>query len=180
MKRVLLIDFDDSFTQNINQSLCLIGKEVTVVHYTGVTTELIKKFDLCLLGPGPGNIFEYEEIFEVIKENPNTRFFGVCLGFQILCFLSGFDLVKLDIPRHGESLPLPSFASFMKLKDFKGQFYNSWYIHPENTKLDKVTVDFNMVTSFSHGNFSGVQFHPESIGTDNYPTLLNDILERMY
>lgn len=165
MSGVLVVDFDDSFIHNICEYIDKSGRTYQLVHYSLVNKELLDSFDYCLLGPGPGHCDEYENILEILQEYNKSKFIGICLGFQMIGRHLGMSLKKRPSPVHGESLDLPLVGKEFGLNNFKGQFYNSWFLEDSIVMLDKKIIEHDMVVYFKKDNYLGVQFHPESVGT---------------
>lgn len=185
MKKVTLIDFDDSFTYNLVGLFDELGYEVNCVHWKIFASKPdvhYFKESLIVLGPGPGHPNEYSGLFEHISSftNKNNKVLGICLGHQILMQLLGGDLVPLEKPLHGTALSLPELQEFLDLPDLKAQFYNSWQVPQASVAKNVESVDRDgMVIYFRYKNFSGVQFHPESVGTTCPQVLTLKVLERL-
>lgn len=168
MKDVLIVDFDDSFIHNICESVDKLGLTYQLVHHLNVQDDQLKYFKTVLLGPGPGHISEYKHIEDIIIKNKEvSNFVGICLGHQMLGVILGLELVQLKFPYHGKSLDLEKVGKILNLKDLKGQFYNSWALMNKNNSLSLTIIEeHDMVVYFKYKNFKGVQFHPESVGTN--------------
>ena len=57
MKKVLFIDFEDSFSFNVVQELTEIGLQVEVINWTDFNS--VTDHDLLVIGPGPGHPDDY-------------------------------------------------------------------------------------------------------------------------
>lgn len=178
MKDVLIVDFDDSFVHNICESVDTLGLSYQLVYHLQIQRNQLNHFKTVLLGPGPGHVSEYEHIKEIILENSEgTNFVGICLGHQMLGEILGFELVQLNVPFHGKSLDLIKLGEELKLSNLKGQFYNSWgLVNKSNLLLEKVVEEHEMIVYFKEKNFIGVQFHPESVGTNFSRSIFENLL----
>lgn len=176
--KIILLDFDDSFTFNIASELSLIGLSCDVIHWS-CFKDVFSQLTLyhgpsaLILGPGPGHPDEYEELIPYLRSlfAQNKVFvMGICLGHQIIARTLGVNVVKSRLPLHGQSVDfvVPEWLS----KEFAGkllqvQRYNSltffgrdlpanwpWYGNSEGE-----------VMVMRHKNILSYQFHPESVGT---------------
>jgi len=104
-KRVLLIDFQDSFVHTLANYLRQTGATVTTVRYTQAAAALaaMPAPDLAVLSPGPGKPSDFK-LTEHIKNLCERKIpiFGVCLGLQGLVEHFGGKLAQLPYPVHGK------------------------------------------------------------------------------
>lgn len=190
--QVLLIDHQDSFTQNIAHVLHSLGCKVRIWDHRALAARLPQTQDWLLeqdgivLSPGPGHPQEYRQfhaklLHTIRHEAPRKPLFGVCLGLQSLLFESGARLLPYapdDGRYHGirealspEQSTLPS--PFHDV-DPKGTviYYNSLRL-PFDSVRESCGKDWILVPTAStplsvalasHRTYpwSGVQFHPES------------------
>lgn len=185
---ILLIDNYDSFTYNLYQYLSELGAEVSVARNDRITLEEIrrKKPEAIVISPGPKTPAEAGISESVIKEfYKSVPILGVCLGHQAIGEVFGGRIVKAPIPMHGKisqvlhngrsifaSLPIPFPATryhslIVDREDFPGQ-------------LDVISwTEDNIVMGLKHRDYPtvGVQFHPESVMTENGKTLLHNFLD---
>ncbi len=175
MKRVLLIDFDDSFIFNVAQELEELGLRVDLISWKKINS--ISSYDLLALGPGPGHPREYEDIFPLIRKWILSKrpLFGVCLGHQIFWTLMGAEVRKSFNPVHGQKVRLhldPEWKKFLSLSsDPWVQRYNSLAVDEKDQYLVPNIENFIQNQEILISKSSQVltyQFHPESIGT-SYP-----------
>lgn len=181
MARVILIDFDDSFTHNIAEILFKMGEEVLVIPWKKFPVEFDRLFSekskkVLIYGPGPGCPSDYEEIFSLINEigdMENVFQLGICLGHQILWQLKGYKTKKCKNPVHGQSeeIEIPAWDGIFFKNDWgkktQVQRYNSLMIQAEN--FPEQSENFSLKDGeVIMGRFCRgltYQFHPESIGT---------------
>lgn len=110
--RILFIDAFDSFTNNVigllEQS---IQADVTVVRinnrkFTDELESLLPTFDAVVIGPGPGNPANPQDIGFIdrlwnLPDHLTLPVLGICLGHQSLCLNHGAKVTRLSEPRHG-------------------------------------------------------------------------------
>ncbi|MBF0359535.1 MAG: hypothetical protein HQK49_00895 [Oligoflexia bacterium] len=193
--KIIILDFDDSFTYNIYSILIQMGiseKNVAVVPYKRVRDFLKscnpqKKSERIVLiyGPGPGHPEEYKHFFLEIKRllvNRNVFHIGICLGHQILMSIFGFKVKRSAKPLHGQTTTfcIPNWSGVFPKKYWgellEVQCYNSLVVDtfsfiqkfPAIKEFDLVLKYYQRSFDCLAGRFTrGVsyQFHPESIAT---------------
>lgn len=184
MKKVLFLDFDDSFSYNIIQELTEIGFSVEVMHW--LDFETLPETDLLVIGPGPGHPDDYQRIFPLLQEWHAQRkpLFGVCLGHQIFWRLQGEDIVQSKEPLHGQRITLSLNSEWqkwlgLKTSEVKVQRYNSLAVPAQsavrNPYLTNFMVDEEIVMTRG-ANVLTYQFHPESLGTDDRKSFFQPLL----
>ena len=122
------------------------------------------------------------------KYAPNKHILGVCLGHQCIAEVFGGQLYNLSVVLHGVSTSVnvlddiddPLFKGVPK--SFKIGRYHSWAVKPGslNDELELLAVDDDgEVMAMKHRDHCvyGVQFHPESVITDNGKQMLKNWLE---
>jgi anthranilate synthase/aminodeoxychorismate synthase-like glutamine amidotransferase len=178
MMKVLVIDAYDSFVHIIVQYLKQVNMNPVVFRNDQISLDIITKISpaMILLGPGPGHPKDagYIEIIDRFK----GRFpiLGVCLGHQAIGLAFGSKVIRAKHLMHGKESIINN--------DGKGCFsgigpqlrairYHSLIIDGDNVGNDiQVTaksVDDGYIMGVRHKHFpiEGLQFHPESIGTEN-------------
>ena len=188
--KLLVLDNYDSFVYNIVHIIRELGygDNMEVRRNDKITLEEVSKFDKILLSPGPGIPSEAGILLDVIKQyGPEKSIFGVCLGHQAIGEVYGARLINLPEVYHGIAIQTelkendPIFADMPS--SFLSGRYHSWAIDPKsdlsNLKITAVDEDGNIM-AVSHKKFDvkGVQFHPESILTENGKTILNNWLKK--
>jgi anthranilate synthase/aminodeoxychorismate synthase-like glutamine amidotransferase len=185
MKRVLLIDNFDSFVYNIYQYLEELGASVDVVRNNQVKT--VNEYDLIVISPGPGNP-ENERDFgncEQIIKNAKVPLLGVCLGHQgIICAFGG-KIVRAKKPMHGKMSLInhDSQGIFSEIKNpLKVMRYHSLVAQaqsiPDCLEITAKTED-GEIMGIQHKELPifGIQFHPESILSEEGKKILKNFLE---
>jgi anthranilate synthase len=176
-RRVLLIDYEDSFVHTLANYIRQCGVTVTTLRH-GFSEEVFDQLqpDLVVLSPGPGKPSEFG-ITATIKACVKRQIpiFGVCLGLQSIVEAYGGELGVLDYPQHGKSsrilITAPESILFQGLPtSFNAGRYHSLYAIPDclpsQLQVTAVTED-GTIMAIEHQTLpiAGVQFHPESIMT---------------
>lgn len=186
--KVLLIDAFDSFVYTIEQYYKDIGCHTKVVRVSENPIMEYKNWqpDLLVLGPGPGSPYEhgYNKIIENISNEQAV--FGVCLGLQAIGEYFNFKIKMAPSIEHGKYSEI--------FHDKKGIFldidipvkvvrYHSLTIK-NNENSDDIIItacekDHNLIMGLRHKTrpIEAVQFHPESIGTENGYTMIENSLK---
>lgn len=186
-KKILVIDNYDSFTFNLVHLLNEIGYEATVWRNDKFELADVEAYDKILLSPGPGIPSEAGLLLEVIRTYaPTKSILGICLGMQAIAEVFGGQLYNLSRPVHGRATEIKVLDKeenlFADCPDgFMVGRYHSWAVSPEGLPADiKVTAtDVNgVIMALSHTSLDvkGVQFHPESILTENGRQLISNWL----
>ena len=198
---VLLIDNLDSFTLNIAHAIAGLGREVLIYRARDGAPNSIWDADACVefirrfqpthivLGPGPGEPTDSPLTMELARSALSgkipTPILGICLGHQALGVAAGMELVRSpNGPVHG--------APRTCLHDKVGIFstlqspslftrYNSLCIASmENGPYIETAheIDTKMVMGIQHPDLQihGIQFHPESVGSEEGLELLKNFL----
>ncbi|MDZ8107261.1 MAG: anthranilate synthase [Nostoc sp. DedQUE12a] len=176
-KRILLIDYEDSFVHTLANYIRQTGASVTTLRH-GFSDSLFDKErpDLVVLSPGPGrpNDFHLPETIGAILYR-QIPIFGVCLGLQGIVEAFGGELGVLNYPQHGKSSRIfvtdSDSVTFKNLpKSFAvGRYHSLFAIREHLPKEFKITAisDDDVIMGIEHQTLpiAAVQFHPESIMT---------------
>ena len=188
MRKILVLDNYDSFTYNLVHYIeANENYEVDVFRNDEITLDEVGKYDMIVLSPGPGLPNEAGILKELIKQYASTKkILGVCLGMQAIGEVFGGELENLDNVYHGVATELSVIdSSDLLYKNLPTNFnvgrYHSWVISRNNfpEKLNITAVEENnQVMSLKHKDFQlyGVQYHPESILTENGKEIINNFL----
>jgi anthranilate synthase len=176
-KRILLIDFEDSFVHTLANYMRQTGASVKTLRH-GFDEEIFdtEKPDLVVLSPGPGRPIDFKVQSTVaVCMRRNIPVFGVCLGLQGIVEAFGGELGVLDYPQHGKPSRINiTDSDSVMFKDLPESFtvgrYHSLFALPEKFPQElKVTAmsEDNVIMAIEHKTLpiSAVQFHPESIMT---------------
>lgn len=180
--RVFLLDNYDSFTYNLVHQLARVGADVTVVRNDEITVDEVQALapDAIVISPGPSRPEGAGISLELIRElSPSVPTLGVCLGHQAIGVAYGASVVRVP-PVHGKAWPIhhAQRGSFAALPSpFEAARYHSLAIERDSLPPElEVTAwsDDGLVMGVRHRSHpvEGVQFHPESILTDDGATLL--------
>jgi anthranilate synthase len=182
-KRVLLVDYRDSFVHNLGSYLRELGADVTTVRH-GFPEELLDELapQLVFLSPGPfaPRDFGMPDFIQrlVARKLP---IFGVCLGHQGIGESFGGHLGQLALPMHGK-VSAVEHAGESILTGLESGFdagrYHSLYVIEESLPdclevLARSKDSFpgappgGVIMALRHKTLpiAGVQFHPESLMT---------------
>lgn len=184
--RILLIDNYDSFTFNLVHYLEGLDYDVDVSRTNDLKSANYKAYSHFIISPGPGLPKDYPALKTFLIENINKKpVLGVCLGLQFIGeFLNG-ELYNLGTVRHGISRKIKIIESSMIFKDLNKEFkvglYHSWGLK-NNKKSDFIVTAVDeegtiMALENVGKKLYGVQFHPESILTENGKKILANFLQ---
>ena len=192
--KFLIIDNYDSFVYNIAQRLGELGVTSDVIRNDHLTVEQIKNgnYDAIIISPGPGTPDD-KRYFGVCKQviqelGPTTPILGVCLGHQGIISCFGGKVVNAGNVRHGKTSQIKHYddSMFSGIKNpFRATRYHSLVgdktIIPDSLKVTAVAEDDGEVMGVTHKKYlvEGVQFHPESIMTDEGTKILGNFIERV-
>lgn len=170
--RVLIVDFYDSFTYNIQHYFINLGCEVDVILEDKLLITAVYDYDCVVLSPGPGLPSEKKNIFSLIEICRNSiPILGICLGMQAISESLGGELRNQSEVKHGrleEILILKKDVLFAGLPDtISVGLYHSWMVEglEENVITAKSSTGIIMALESKQEFLFGVQFHPESILT---------------
>jgi len=185
---ILLIDNYDSFTYNLYHYLGELGAEVQVFRNDAITLEEIKSLrpQKIVISPGPCTPREAGISCEVIRRfGPETPLLGVCLGHQCIGAAFGGEIVRAPTIMHGKlsDVSHDSKTIYQALKNpFSAMRYHSLVINPAHLPPEltvSAETSDQVIMGVRHRTFpvEGVQFHPESILTEEGKKLLKNFLE---
>jgi para-aminobenzoate synthetase component 2 len=184
---VLVIDNYDSFTYNLVQYLGELGEEIVVKRNDEIDLEGIAELapDHILISPGPCSPNEAGISLALIERFKGViPIFGVCLGHQSIGQAFGGDVVRAEKLMHGKTSEIfhdekSVFAGVPT--PFTATRYHSLIVKretlPDCLEISAQTAD-GEIMGLRHKEYpiEGVQFHPESIITENGLTLLRNFL----
>ena len=175
--RVFLIDNNDSFTYNLKHYIDQFASEVVVFRDTEISLDSIEQFDKIILSPGPGLPYEHSVLKQVLSRYYKQKpILGICLGQQAIAEFFNANLENLTTVKHGVTSILKHFNNCKLFKDipesFKVGHYHSWVVSKINFPQELRITSENeegIITSLNHKKYdiTAVQFHPESILTEN-------------
>jgi anthranilate synthase/aminodeoxychorismate synthase-like glutamine amidotransferase len=185
--RVLVIDNYDSFTYNLVQYLGELGAELEVVRNDHSTVEqlLVRGYDRMIVSPGPCTPNEAGISLEAVRRFPQAGVptLGVCLGHQAVVQAFGGRVIRHQ-PVHGKTTTIEHDGKTV-FKDLDRPLevgrYHSLVADPALPDcLEQSAYGEDVVMAVRHRQLpvEGVQFHPESILTQQGKELLANFLER--
>ena len=184
---ILVIDNYDSFTYNLFHYLGELEAEVVVRRNDELTAAeaLALKPDAIVLSPGPCDPDRAGICLELIETGgAAVPILGVCLGHQAIGQAYGGKVVRAPEPMHGKLSRIHHTGKsvFRGLNnDFEATRYHSLTIEPQSLPRDlevTATSSDGVIMGVMHKKLPvhGVQFHPESIASENGHALLQNFL----
>ena len=192
--KFLIIDNYDSFVYNIAQYLGELGVDCDVIRNDKITVQQIKlnKYHAIIISPGPGTPTDRKYFgicSDVIKDiGPTTPILGVCLGHQGIIEVFGGKVTNAGCVRHGKTSPVKHTNSelFQDVKNpFRATRYHSLVgdktIIPDVLEVTATADDDGEVMAIRHKKYliEGVQFHPESIMTEDGKKILANFIKQV-
>ena len=191
---LLMIDNYDSFTYNVVQYLGELGAEVEVHRNDEITIDEIeaKQPEHLVVSPGPCTPNEAGISVDAINHfGGKLPLFGICLGHQSIGQAFGGKIVRAKEVMHGKTSPVyhNNTGVFEGLANpVEVTRYHSLVIDQETlpdclevtawTQNEDGSIDEIMGVRHKELDIEGVQFHPESILTEQGHDLLANFLKR--
>lgn len=189
---VFVLDNYDSFTYNLVQYLGEMGAEVEVRRNDEVTIEQIDRMhpDRILVSPGPCTPQEAGISVELIRHFAGkVPLLGVCLGHQAIGAAFGGEVVRARNLMHGKTSEVEhdgktifrGLASPMTATRYHSLIVSEKNL-PAELEVSAWTSDKDgtrVIMGLRHKRFpvEGVQFHPESVLTDEGKKLVRNFLK---
>ncbi|WP_371666836.1 anthranilate synthase family protein [Streptomyces sp. NBC_00289] len=187
-RRVLVVDAEDAFTSMIGQQLRTMGLKPTVRRYDEPYS--FDDYELVVMGPGPGDprdtrhpkITHLRSAIHALLHQ-RRPFVAVCLSHQVLSTLLGLELVRRPVPNQGVQREIDLFAARERVG-----FYNTFAARSAHDEFDVPGVgvveasregDTGEVHALRGPGFASMQFHAESVLTQNGVRIVGDALERV-
>ncbi len=192
---IVVIDNYDSFTYNLVQYLGELGQEIPIAEdirvyrNDAIDIDTLARLqpDGIVISPGPGRPEDAGISLQLIEKlGSSIPILGVCLGHQSIGQVFGGDIVSAPILMHGKTSPVyhKNTGVFAGIESpFTATRYHSLVIDrnsiPDNLEITAWVEDGTImgVRHKDYHHLQGVQFHPESILTDNGKTLLRNFLQ---
>ncbi|MEJ8548768.1 aminodeoxychorismate/anthranilate synthase component II [Brevibacillus borstelensis] len=184
---ILMIDNYDSFTYNLVQYVGELGQELQVRRNDKITLEEIERLapDYLMISPGPCTPNEAGISMEAIRHFAGKiPILGVCLGHQSIGQVFGGKVIRAERLMHGKTSEVfhdgkTIFAGIPS--PFTAARYHSLIVEeatlPRELEVTARTAE-GEIMAIRHREYpiEGVQFHPESIITQNGKQLLQNFL----
>ncbi|WP_427109150.1 aminodeoxychorismate/anthranilate synthase component II [Lysinibacillus xylanilyticus] len=185
---ILMIDNYDSFTYNLVQYFGEFGHELVVKRNDALTVKDIEQLapDMIVISPGPCSPNEAGESLNIIKYFAgNIPILGVCLGHQAIAQVFGGNVVRAERLMHGKtSSVLHAEIGLHKgmPNPFAATRYHSLIVEKETLPVCfEVTAwtEEGEIMGIRHKDYpiEGVQYHPESIMTEQGKKLLRQFID---
>ena len=191
---VLMLDNYDSFTYNLVQYLGELGVEVVTHRNDCIGVDDIERLapERIVISPGPCTPDEAGISLDLIRRFAGrVPILGVCLGHQAIGQAFGGHVIRADEVMHGKTSPVHHTGEglFAGLPNpFTATRYHSlvveWATLPDCLEATAWTCDADgrphEIMGLRHKtlNVEGVQFHPESILTEQGHELLANFLKQ--
>jgi len=185
---ILVVDNYDSFTYNLVQFLSTLDPDVRVLRNDAATAEelLAMRPDRIVISPGPGVPEDAGVSCELIRRDADVPLLGVCLGHQAIGVVFGGRVSRASVLMHGKTSEVRHEGTgiFAGLGNpFTATRYHSLVIErgsvPAELRVTAETEDgFVMGVQHVSRPIAGVQFHPESILTEEGPKLLANFVRK--
>lgn len=186
---VLLLDNYDSFTYNLVDYIAQLGYECKVFRNDEISIAEISKLDqleAIVLSPGPGIPKNAGIMVSVIKHfHRDIPILGICLGHQAIGEYFDSKLIKAKTPIHGKTSSL-FFEKHFLFKNIENSFevmrYHSLVLKEIKKPLRVIAkTQENEIMALAHNSLPivGIQFHPESILTENGLLLLKNFFDHI-
>ncbi len=190
--KTLIIDNYDSFTYNLYQYIGELGGNPQVHRNDKLTINKVKSncYSHIVISPGPGNPTD-PKYFGICKEVILTfgkvvPILGVCLGHQgIICAFGG-KIIRAPLIKHGKTSIIRHNQKGISA-DVKNPLVGMRYHSliggreslPDDIEVTATSLDDQAIMGIKHKKYPifGIQFHPESIGTEDGFKILQNFLE---
>ena len=186
---VLVIDNYDSFTYNLVQYLGELGARIIVRRNDEVSLDALRALNpsRVVISPGPGRPEQAGLSLEAIRDfGARIPVLGVCLGHQSIGLLYGGTVVRAPHPLHGKTSTVEHdgkgvFAGIST--SFQAGRYHSLVVEeaslPADLEISARSREDGLIMGLRHRTLKvhGVQFHPESVLTNEGRKILRNFLE---
>ncbi|SES43342.1 aminodeoxychorismate/anthranilate synthase component II [Psychrobacillus sp. OK032] len=186
---ILMIDNYDSFTYNLVQYIGEIGVEVKVFRNDALTLDTIELLapQVIVVSPGPCTPNEAGISLDVITHFAGRiPIFGVCLGHQSIGQAFGGNVIRAKKLMHGKTSPVFHDGKGVNNNmpnPFHATRYHSLLVEKESLPdcLEVTSwTEEGEIMGLRHKEFAieGVQYHPESIMTEEGKKLIRNFIEK--
>lgn len=180
MIEILVVDNYDSFTFNLVHYLERLECKVTTIK-NDEPYPIDIEFQGIVLSPGPGLPSDAGKLMEILKQKAGvTPILGVCLGMQAIGLYLGGKIYNQHHVKHGVSEKIKTRLSTLFTEEGVQEvgLYHSWAIDGSGDYIVSAESESNIVMAIerSEEKLFGVQFHPESVLTENGLLILKNFL----
>lgn len=185
---ILIIDNYDSFTYNLYQYIGEIYEDIKVVRNDALSVEDVLKLNPkgIVLSPGPGRPEDSGVCIDILKEvGKKIPILGICLGHQAIgCAFKG-NVIRASQIMHGKvsSINHDNAGLFKNIKKpLTVMRYHSLIVEKSSLPKELIVTaetDDGIIMGLKHAVYPiyGLQFHPESILTEEGKKLIRNFLE---
>jgi anthranilate synthase/aminodeoxychorismate synthase-like glutamine amidotransferase len=188
---LFVLDNYDSFTYNLVQYLGELGAEPAVYRNDALSVDQVVALEpsAVVLSPGPCTPREAGILVPLVRAlTGKVPMLGVCLGHQAIGEAFGGDVVRADRLMHGKTCPVVHEADALFAgipSPLTGMRYHSLVVAPQSLPRELVVTAWSgdrppgaEIMAMKHRALPifGVQFHPESIGTEHGKRLVENFL----
>jgi phenazine biosynthesis protein phzE len=183
-QHVVVLDGEDDFVSMLRHILRVLGMTSETVRHHDYAPGAFDAADVVIVGPGPGDPRDLEDgkikaVRSAVDDllDAQTPFLAVCLGHQVLAGTLGMPLAYKDVVFQGTQ----SRVNLLGREEWVG-FYNTFVarVLDETTLPEGVQVHRDAATGDVHllvgPHYRGVQFHAESILTENGFELIRGLM----
>ena len=185
---ILMIDNYDSFTYNLVQYIGELGIEVKVARNDELTIDVIQAINpqIIVVSPGPCTPNEAGISLEVISHFAGKiPILGVCLGHQAIGQAFGGKVIRADRLMHGKVSPVFHNSEGVNAdmpNPFRATRYHSLLVERESLPgCVEITAwtEEGEIMGLRHKKYAveGVQYHPESIMTEEGKKIIRNFVE---
>ena len=160
--------------------------KVYVSNYYEIDKTKLKKADVIVLSPGPGEPKNYPTSTKVYNQfKGNKKIIGICLGFQQILYAEGGKIIQQKNIYHGYQSTISVLSKSKLFKNFKnlsvGRYHSLKLQEPFYSSSIKITMrckktNVAMALEDTKNKIFGFQFHPDSFLTKNGKILIQKIL----
>ena len=191
---IAFVDHRDSFSYNVVHALGVAAGRAPVVVDFESARDLVpraERLQMLVLGPGPGHVERradrgsVDELLGAIP--PDLHVFGVCFGMQAIVHHLGGRVRRARRVVHGKGSRIRHDGEglFRGLADGVVMMrYHSWAVDeaalPKNVSVRARAADGEvMALECADRPWAGVQFHPESVGSEDGARLFENLVARV-
>lgn len=188
---ILLIDNYDSFSYNVYQLIGSVREDIRVIRnddYTVAEIETMKP-EAIIISPGPGKPSDAGVCIEAIQYFAGkVPILGICLGHQAICEAFGATISYAKELMHGKRKEMKQMNQGAIFAGMPETFYAARYhslaaLEETLPKTLKVTArcEDGEVMAVEHTEYPifGLQFHPESVMTDDGKTMIENFVAQI-
>ena len=184
---ILLLDNYDSFVFNLARYLQELGANTEVVRSDSLTVADVTRMqpEAIVISPGPCTPNEAGISMDVIRQlGPELPILGVCLGHQAIAAALGGEVIRAPQPVHGRTAAITHHQKRLfegMPNPFQAMRYHSLVVNSRNLPSELQVVAWTsdgipMALEHTSWPLYGVQFHPESILTEQGHRLIANFL----